>query len=220
MKKESIFFNGIEFRRYPESKSWADSHYFVPGGQYRQKGVGRLHQEIWKHHYGEIPDGHQIHHKDGNTLNNNIENLECIHKKDHLKLHAEEQSKNEELLKWKREHADKIRPLASAWHRSEKAVGFHQKLGKMVWENKETIKKKCEQCGKEYEIKTIGKSNFCSNNCKSAWRRASGLDNEKRTCNMCGKEFEANKYSTKKTCSNECMYKGRAIARKQNKMKK
>lgn len=38
----------------------------------------QLHRHVWKNHYGEIPKGHNIIFKDGNTLNCEIDNLECV----------------------------------------------------------------------------------------------------------------------------------------------
>ena len=47
----------------------------------------KLHRLIWEKHYGPIPEGYVIHHKDGNKLNNNISNLECMPNGDHSRLH-------------------------------------------------------------------------------------------------------------------------------------
>lgn len=50
---------------------------------------------------GEIPNKHQIHHKDHNPLNNNIENLECITTEQHNKLtgkYRKNKIKNNEIL--------------------------------------------------------------------------------------------------------------------------
>ena len=46
------------------------------------------HREIWEQNYGPIPKGYQIHHKDGNKLNNSIGNLEMLPNHLHLKKHA------------------------------------------------------------------------------------------------------------------------------------
>lgn len=44
---------------------------------------------IWTKHNGEIPNKYEIHHIDGNKLNDDIGNLICVSSKDHGKLHRE-----------------------------------------------------------------------------------------------------------------------------------
>lgn len=45
----------------------------------RRDGVAKMeHVMVWEKHYGKIPDGHQIHHIDGDTKNNTLENLIMI----------------------------------------------------------------------------------------------------------------------------------------------
>lgn len=51
------------------------------------------HRLIWEKYYGEIPKGFHIHHKNGNKLDNRIENLELISNSEHQKIH----SKNNKL---------------------------------------------------------------------------------------------------------------------------
>jgi len=45
---------------------------------------------IWKYkkHFGLIPPGYEIHHKDGNKRNNDLDNLECLPKEEHKKRHS------------------------------------------------------------------------------------------------------------------------------------
>lgn len=45
------------------------------------------HRYVYEQAYGKIPDGYVIHHKDHNKMNNSIENLECLSKKDHDEHH-------------------------------------------------------------------------------------------------------------------------------------
>jgi len=46
-----------------------------------------VHRLVWESVNGKIPDGMQIHHKDGDKLNNNIDNLQLVnplfHKREH-----------------------------------------------------------------------------------------------------------------------------------------
>jgi len=48
---------------------------------------------IWEEHFGPIPPNHVVHHKDGNKLNNSINNLELMSKKQHQQHHAGEISR-------------------------------------------------------------------------------------------------------------------------------
>ena len=46
-----------------------------------------LHRLIWECVNGEIPNGYEIHHIDGNKLNNSIHNLELVSIEEHHKEH-------------------------------------------------------------------------------------------------------------------------------------
>jgi hypothetical protein len=46
------------------------------------------HRAVWRAHYGDIPTGYVVHHKDGNKTNNDISNLECIPKSECSALHS------------------------------------------------------------------------------------------------------------------------------------
>ncbi|MCY3636380.1 MAG: HNH endonuclease signature motif containing protein [bacterium] len=47
-----------------------------------------LHRAIWTDAHGPIPDGHHIHHIDGNPTNNDLANLECLPAGAHIAKHA------------------------------------------------------------------------------------------------------------------------------------
>ena len=70
VRSETVIFQGIVFRRYPDSRCWSDQVYNKPHVGDHRRGVESLHREIWKAHHGSIPPGWQVHHKDGNPLNN------------------------------------------------------------------------------------------------------------------------------------------------------
>ena len=47
-----------------------------------------LHRYMWEKYNGEIPKGYQIHHKDKNRLNYDIDNLELVKTEIHHRNHA------------------------------------------------------------------------------------------------------------------------------------
>lgn len=54
-----------------------------------RKGKMKLdHHIVWEKHNGKIPEGHEIHHKDGDPKNNHIRNLMCLTRHDHLRMHS------------------------------------------------------------------------------------------------------------------------------------
>lgn len=57
----------------------------------------RAHQKVWLEHHGWLPDwkGKReiIHHKDGDKLNNSIENLEVMTQAEHVRLHKPRKGK-------------------------------------------------------------------------------------------------------------------------------
>lgn len=199
-KSETIVFNGIKFRRYPEAKQRAHQVYYWPGGNHRKRGIGSLHQEIWRAEHGEIPEKHAIHHVDENPLNNDLSNLEAIPISKHSSLHMSD-SKH---LKRQRKHIDKIRPLAKEWHSSPEGIEWHkQHVKNSLWKNRKLIEYICEQCGQEFTSFNKVGVRFCSNNCKSQWRRDSGVDNIEKCCIVCDNKFIA-KDRRVEHCSRKC----------------
>ena len=49
-----------------------------------------LHRYVWEKFNGKIPKGFQVHHKDKNRSNWQIENLELVNNSEHHKFHATE----------------------------------------------------------------------------------------------------------------------------------
>lgn len=45
------------------------------------------YRKIWETIYGPIPKGYEIHHIDGNRMNNDIENLRCVSIEEHYEIH-------------------------------------------------------------------------------------------------------------------------------------
>lgn len=176
------------------------------GKDYHYNSVKRkhLHQAVWEHYYGSIPSGYHIHHIDLNKDNNDISNLAMMKEYDHLKLHSSLMT-DERKEAMRKNLAQNARPKASEWHGSEEGIKWH----KLHYENckAKLLEKKnyiCEECGDSFEAVDNGHNRFCSNKCKSKWRRKSGADNVKKKCSICGEVFSINKYSKTKTCSRSC----------------
>ena len=210
-RAQVIRFKGVTFRRYPDSPHWAQRSYYGPGMADRQRGIGNLHQEVWKLANGPIPEGCEIHHYDFNPDNNKPDNLVCLTIAEHKEAHRERNRARARTPEFQA-HLDRIRPLAAQWHGSEAGRTWHREQAiRQGFGRNEAQRGTCQQCGVAYEYTSQhGQERFCSNNCKSAWRRASGVDDETRTCAHCGLEFTCNRYARKRCCNRTCAQRLRA----------
>ena len=213
IKTETKTVRYIEYdgRRFYEDKKgyWLGQVKDADGKPHRV----RLHIYVWEKHNGSVPEGYDIHHIDHNKNNNNIDNLVAIPENEHHKLHMAERAEEarELMLKY-------CQPAACQWHGSQEGREWHkaqyQNTLAPKWE--ETVEKVCEYCGKTYTVSTLmaSRSRFCSNNCKSQYRRVSGVDNINRKCSVCGNVFVTNKYSHVKTCSKACANTSESLTKK------
>jgi len=46
-----------------------------------------IYRRIYEQHFGPIPKGYHIHHRDGDRSNNHIENLQCVSAEEHYNIH-------------------------------------------------------------------------------------------------------------------------------------
>lgn len=174
--------------------------YFVSQG-YFHRNKERLHRVVWRHFNGEIPEGFHIHHKDHNRANNNIENLEALSPGDHSRHH----NTGKDFTP-----CDEARKKAAMWHKSEEGLAWHKEMANsekaIRARTEKSVEKKCEQCDSAFFTTKLRRNDarFCSNKCKTAWRKASGVDDVTRICPVCDKKFQANKYNGKPTCSKQC----------------
>src|SRR5690606_30687668 len=88
-----------------------------------------------------------------------------------------------------KEQAAKVRPLAGAWHGSKEGIEWHKQHAANIGFGKRKYgQRKCEVCSNEFEAGNAGQR-FCSNKCKSQFRRKSGVDNIIKPCTVCGSPF-------------------------------
>jgi len=84
-------------RHWPSKKHlWrltgsGEQHYRVVVGRDGEKHI--VHRAVWEHCHGPIPKGYIIHHRNGDTTDHRIENLECMTPREHVYLHHEQSEK-------------------------------------------------------------------------------------------------------------------------------
>ena len=76
-------------------------------GENRKRKHTRIHRLVYEAFVGEIPEGYDIHHRDGNKQNNHITNLVLLSEKEHHKLHIE---KNPRIIEGMRHYNKVVRP--------------------------------------------------------------------------------------------------------------
>lgn len=190
-------FDGYKFRRD------AKTGYYLST---RKTDIGRaerLHRYVWRFHNGDIPEGYHVHHVDENKTHNDIENLCILPKGLHATLHGNERWDREPNKMLENLRVNAI-PASKAWHKSAEGRKWHSEHATQVISEMQEKTFVCEYCHREYKAFPTGQHRFCSGACASAFRRKSGVDNEKRICTVCGKEFYAGKYTKIKTCSRRC----------------
>ena len=91
---------GIRLRRHGDM-AWGNRHARKRGGPLcicaggywgtldRRKQRCLVHRGCWEAHHGPIPEGFHVHHVDGDTCNNRIENLVCLSLSEHRAIHSE-----------------------------------------------------------------------------------------------------------------------------------
>ena len=157
-----------------------DSH-----GYYVSKGKRYLHRIIYEESYGKPPHGWDIHHINQCKTDNFFLNLLAMSRADHMALHH----------KGHKRYPFAGQAALNEFKASAEGKKFYSELGKknfhfMLVRREFT----CECCGKIFETQDMGRNRFCSNTCKSKWRRNAGLDDVERKCITCSKTFRVNKY--------------------------
>lgn len=171
MERETIIYNGKKYNRYPESKRRHLRAYFWRHDKWKEPPFA-LHRQIWIDNFGEIPEGYVVHHKDKNTLNNDIDNLECIPFRKHCSNHMLEEDRREMSRKNGRKQSERIKKDLANWRRNNPELaketyrknGENQKdraiesLAKWRKENPELAHKFAKENGKKGADKRWGKN--------------------------------------------------------------
>lgn len=167
---EVIEVDGIKFRCYPNAPTSNLRKYYRCQSKLYKKGIRYLHIYLWEKHYKQkVPKGYHIHHEDGDSHNNSIENLECKKQFKHLSDHFKEwHRQNKEKVS---QHLQNINHLSKEWHGSPDGKKWHSEHGKKSFRGRKFETCFCIECGKSYKTKQPKKSKFCHPNCKARHRR-------------------------------------------------
>jgi len=174
---------------------------------YKRSVFISLHRHVWERKNGPIPDGHHIHHIDGNKKNNSIENLECLSESDHHKKHWKENYEKMAL------HLAKNRRI---YERSDAQRESFSKWSKKFWVDKEATEVECPICKK----KSFCKMPTLFKKCRKCQKDTHYADNQvERACKLCNIKFICYKYSHTFTCSQKCAVRsGWATKRQRNEL--
>ena len=140
---------------------------------YKYIGGRYAHRVIYEQHYGPIPNGWVVHHRDEDKSNNDPANLEAMPRGEHMRLHATGKT-----------NSDNQRRAAAA----TMAALRSPKPGK------------CLECGTGFVSTSSGKpGQFCSRSCLERWR-GNRFVPEQRNCLVCSSEYLAVKRFQRYCC--------------------
>lgn len=172
----------------------------TPDGTKKAKG---LHRQIWEDHYGPIPPRYHVHHRDGNTLNNHIDNLELIHPSTHAKLHWISGT-GEKILKNISEYTRK------SWKRPEVRKRRCEGIKKW-WQSPDNRKKRMESIKNQWSSEEFRKERSAL--LKKSWKKRPVY---KKTCKTCLCQWEARNHWAE-CCSSSCSNKLRNSRKRDDK---
>ena len=179
----------------------ADRRYYRPHAGHVRNGVSSLHREIWRDHFGPIPDGHHIHHIDGNPDNNDIENLNAsrlaiISAITGTSHHLIASSPNSKRLGCCRRAAS-----VRCWQQPQSGiVSMANVHGKAV-----PVERKCEQCGGSTPI-SRSRENASSAPTNASRHGVAPVASMMKIAPalFAGRRSGINKFFTARTCSRVC----------------
>jgi hypothetical protein len=200
---ETCEWGGRVWRRYPNSPRRSHRVYFQCHAEWKRPPL-YLHREVWKAAHGPIPDGCDIHHADGNPLNNDVANLECLTVGEHRRRHREAYRSERQL-----EHLRRIRPRGLAglarWKQSPEGVAALRENGRAVMASRPFLDFACPQCGCRFRSRQA-RAVYCSSACRQ--RSNPARPSHPGVCGWCGGGFLSCKRG-QRFCGRACASRAR-----------
>lgn len=168
----------------------------------KEAGERLLHRRIWIEANGEIPDGYQVHHIDGDWSNNALENLRLVEREAHNRQHMIERIAADTTGFYKRAQTKAV-AAAVKWHKSPEGRAWHAKHAKDLWVGRKLHSIKCSVCGGTFETPFPSRTRFCSRACEQREGYLRHKDKQ-GVCALCGRTFVCNRYAAQRCCSRLC----------------
>lgn len=161
LSDSQVAFNGVKFTKDNRTGYYLSTIAIEDGRR------TRLHRYIWQYYNGPIPEGYDIHHKDRDKGNNNVDNLTIMRGNKHKQMHSIEAKNTPEWLEiW-----EGIRQKGSDAHkRTEERLKQSQRSKEQWAKRKKDVKPsviKCVICGGRKETYYPDRTMYCSKNCKA-----------------------------------------------------
>lgn len=116
----------------------------------------------------------------------------------------------DDLKKIQSENMRLARVKAAEFWRSTDGKSRRKELAKEYLSRHPVKQGSCLNCKKEFHYQSFSVRKYCSNRCKSSFRRKMGLDGVKVKCVICENEISESRYQTRLTCSRKCLIKHRS----------
>jgi hypothetical protein len=159
---------------HPKFITFAGRKYRLSGKYYRKDqwskdGPANLHRAVWVEHRGNIPNGFEVHHRDGDSFNNAIGNLELISRSAHRRLHLLEKHRDGKMAP-PSTHALR---RAAEWHRSAEGREWHRNHA--INMRRKMHRAICRICSREFPTPQPTRAKYCHPNCRAkAFRQRHG----------------------------------------------